>query len=267
MDLSAADVGPDPSIGWGGNRHQTPPPRSTRSPRLDPDDPDYLAQRFLGLCYRTTRAILAQRQLLVCGQSLYEANNQRAPTIFESKLPLPLTHPLNSPDTDPALLHGYTALEIGFDPNDPVLHWLETPLFEEFFPEPQALLDFEASFIPIIGRALVNGGRHRALQRVQNFVGPLSSIERRDFLSLPYAYLRELAETTSLEERTLAVARLERVAHRAKIALDPRVELAALRQISTLQGLNFQDPDKGHREMILLLAKPNNPPQLTNHDD
>lgn len=252
MDFATSDVGPDPSKSWG----RAPRARAP-SLRLDPDDPEYLAKRFLGLCYRTTRAILAQRQLLVLGQSLNEAQNQRIstqPDLFDSKLPLPANHPLRD-NPDLSLLHGYTALQIGIDPDDPVLHWLETPHFLTFFPEPEALLDFEAQFLPILGRALIASGRHTALRRAQGIVGPISQMERRDFLSLPYAYLREVSEVSSLEERTLAVARLEAVAHRAKNSLDPRVELAALRQISTLQGLNFQDPDKGHREMILLLAK------------
>lgn len=155
---------------------------------------------------------------------------------------------------DMATLHGYAALQVGFDPEDPCLHWFQAELIEEFLPTPQALLLFEDRLLRRVGRALVQGGRQRAMDALERLLGPVSLHERRDWSALPIGRLRDMQGTQTEDDRALMVARLEELALRATDALDVRAALSILRQIAAVQGLTFQDQDKKQKELLLLLS-------------
>ncbi len=75
--------------------------------------------------------------------------------------------------------------------------------------------------------------------------------------ALGYAHAREVTASGTDDDRAVAVARYEDLISRAKQALDLRVELAASRALSTVQGLTAGDADKSQRELILLLGQRN----------
>ena len=152
-------------------------------------------------------------------------------------------------------MHLLAAFELDFDPEDPVLGHLEEDYILTWFPTEIELLRFEAKIIASAGKRLLSHGRQAAFQRFEAVLGPLSIVERRDFLALGYAYSRELAASGTDDDRAVMVARYEDLIARAKGALDLRVELAANRALSTVQGLTAVDGDRSQRELILLLGQ------------
>lgn len=246
-----------------------PPRRRIRRSAVDTDDdPEVVGRRFLATAYRTTRAILSCRRLLVVGRSLQEAIDDDR-TILQRRLQVDPTSILGAMDnsqvpTAPddrhvegvAGLHLYAAIQLGIDPNEPCLHWFLAEHILEFFPSEDALIRFEAEMLSTVGKAMLSGGRTAAATRMEGIFGKPSAYERRDWAALPMAYVRDYASVNSEDDRTLMVARLEKVMSRARLALDLRTELAALRQIATVQGLTFLDTDKAQKELLLLLSQP-----------
>lgn len=166
----------------------------------------------------------------------------------------------HAPGADPqkqAENHLLAAFSLDFDPQDDVLSYLEEPFITTWFPTEGELLRYEAKVIASAGKRLLSHGRQAAFRRFEAILGPLSVGERRDYLALGYAYSRELAASGTEDDRAVMVARYEDLIARAKNALDLRVELAAARALSTVQGLTAVDADKSQRELILLLGQRN----------
>lgn len=242
-----------------------------------PDGPEALWLRFRALCYRTTRAILRARRLLGEGQPLAAAATQTK-HLLRQTFPFDVSDPLlgtaasfleaeNRPPTAPfpdldhltpavSDLHTQAAIEIGVDPEDEVLFWLGKDQILAVFPPLQELIALEAEAIEVSSRFLTAKSRSAALQALERIFGKLHHLERPDFGRLPYAPLVDYASTTPEEDRALMVARLERLAARAREALDIRTEAAVLRSIAQIQGLTYQDVDNEQRNMRQLFANP-----------
>lgn len=241
----------------------------------DPDDPGYQGQRYLATAYRTTRAILACKRLLFPGRALNEAIDERlegdlltlpAPIETTSMLgaiaadasPLPsVPTPNLGPDAIQRLatLHGFAALQCGLAPDDECLHWFQAPFIATFFPSQEALLTFENDLLIRIGKRMISKGKQATLALMTRIFGEPSHWERRDWLSLPLAYVRNFASESIEDDRTLMEARLESISNRARQALDLRTELAASRELSAIKGLRFQDDEAKQRQYAILLAQ------------
>ena len=252
---------------------ELPPPHLHRLVP-DPEDPDYQGLRFLAAAYRTTRLLLLTRRLLNPGQSLNEAVQElvsadlldiQAPfdpttvmapigTLVGSIPTLP--HKESEPKERQAIAtaHAAAAVKLGYDPDDPVLAWMQPETFERCFPDTRELLVFDAEIVAAAGEQMVARGRAAASALLMCALGKPSTIERKDWASLPMSYLRDFSATSTDDDRTLMVARLEDIASRAKNSLDIRTELMALRMVATVQGLSFADESKGQRELLLLLG-------------
>lgn len=234
--------------------------------RPDPSEPDYQGKRWMGLCYRLARAILAQKGVIGAGQSIGEVDQVRTVGVdrpLESKLPIvgdsPYAGSTARPGENPDL-HIYTALQLELDPDDPLFHWLEGERLEEFWPTQAALLRYEARLLKTVGKKLLDGGRLAAFELMEGIVGTAGGMERRDLMALPFAYSREMSSVSTDDDRSVMIGRLEKLANRAKVALDLRVEHAVLRSLATVQGLHAVDGDKSQRELVLLLGQPRNRP-------
>jgi len=241
---------------------------------LDADDPDFLGHRFLRAAYRTTRALLICKELLNPGQSLHEAVLSRvdgdvlatrarisSASVFSdisSEAGILPTAPQD--DSSPeevekiATSHGYAAIELGYEPEDPCLHWFKADQIQEFFPSTQALIEFEVELIEAAGKSLVRDGRIAAAQRIKNALGTPSVMERKDWTALPASYLRDYSSLPTEDDRALMLARLERIAAKARESLDIRTELSAMNAMARVQGLTFADDTKSQRELVLLLG-------------
>lgn len=252
----------------------------TNKPKLpevvpNPQDEDFLWKRFLGLAYRTTRAILRGRQVVGEGQPLASAAIL-ARDITRATFPIDPSDPVvgvagafygpNLPayplPTDPpaavtaiAGLHGAAAIELGIDPEDPVLFWFDEDQIAEHLPHLTALLDFEHQMLTYSSRKLVLG-KLKAKDAVEQVLGRLHTAERVDYQRLSFSPLVEASDASLEEERALMVARLENVARRARQSLDIRTELATYRSISQILGLTFQDADQTQRHMRELFSLP-----------
>jgi hypothetical protein len=230
----------------------------------DPDEPDYHGKRFLGLCYRLARAILAQKGVIGAGQSIGEVDQVRSVDIqrpLESTAPIMGDSPFAGSTAKPGEdsdLHVYTALQLELDPADPILFWLEAEHLGAFWPDQNTLLRFEARLLKAAGKKLLDGGRLAAFQLLESIIGTASNLERRDLLALPFAYTRDFSTASTDDDRAVMVGRLEKLANRAKVALDLRVEHAVLRSLASVQGLHAVDGDKSQRELVLLLGQPRN---------
>lgn len=252
MDFGPTDTERRADDGWDGDE-DTPP-------WLDPDAPDYHPRRFIALIYRTSRALLAQKGLLSVGQALNELdeasfaskNPIRTPDspYFDSRLPV---EPDDTNFHDVQTLHGYTALQIGLHPDDPCLEWLQD---ETVFPVKEALLEFELEFLDAAGPKLRSRGRQQAFRCLEGFLGPVSRLERRDYMALPFAWVREMSAASTDDDRMLVSLRLDSVIQRAQNGLDLRVELAAIREQASIQGLKYQDPERGNRDLLQLFRQP-----------
>lgn len=235
---------------------------------LDEESMDYHGMRFLAAAYRTTRAILMSRFCLVEGQTLNESFYENTKNIFESTAAFSrnsILDILNKPQGTPALprkdsspteiedisiMHGYVAMRLGYSPGDPCLHWFDRALISEWMPSAEQLLRYEAELVTDAGEVLVSKGRIGAMCRLSDILGKPSAPERSDWAALPMAYVRDLAVTTTEDDRALMVARLEDLAQKAQNNLDLKTELTALRTLATIQGLTFFDDNKSEREML-----------------
>lgn len=256
MDLDSSLDERNPEAGWDG------PPFGRGW--LDEEAPDYHPRRFLAIVYRTTRALLAQKNLLTIGQGLNELDDltftsllpiQREGSPFkDSQLPVSPSEETTPEEFEQIrTMHGYTALQIDIHPDDPCLQWLEDI---EYFPAPEDLLRFELEFLALAGQALLHYGRQGAFTVLERFLGPVSRLERRDLMALPFAWVREMKAASTDDDRMLANLRLDSIILRAQDSLDLRVELAAIREQARIQGLTFQDEDRKNRDLLQLFRQP-----------
>lgn len=237
----------------------------------NPDLPTFLGDRFVATAYRTTRAILLCRHLLDLGGTFQEApldtpsrvvpvdpaSTLAALTDHLKGLPtLPADHLTQDQVRALAIAHGYVAVQLGLEPDDPVLHWFEPDHFREFFPTYTQMMAFEAQMLRSSGRVLVRQGREAAFRRMERIFGDPSVYERKDWAALAQGYLREFAANTTADDRNLMVARLENIASRARKSLDLRLEAQCSRAVASILGLTFLDDDKKKKELFMLLAKP-----------
>lgn len=237
----------------------------------NPDLPTFLGDRFVATAYRTTRALLICRHLLDHGSSFQElpadtvtrvvpidpTSVLRGAAELLAGLPtLPQDYSSPSEIERLATVHGFVAVQLGLDPQDPILHWFEPERFQEFFPEWGHMMTFEAHLLKNVGRTLVHHGRERAFRRLERVFGEASVYERKDWAALPSCYLQEFASNSTEIDRKLMVARLEGIASRARKAMDNRLEAQCARAIASVQGLTFLDDDKKKKELYMLLNKP-----------
>lgn len=219
--------------------------------------------------YRTSRLILAKKGVLGAGQSIAEADTVGIVRPLENRALFGPNHsdePANphAHGADPqkqAENHILAALEVGYDPQDDILAYLEAEFILTWFPTEEQLLTYEAAVLKSSGRQLLANGRSAAYKRLERLLGELSMAERRDYMALPYAYTRDMASTGIEDDRVVMATRLEAIGKRARESLDNRTELAAMRALATIQGLNYADADKSNRELILLLGQNQHAPQ------
>lgn len=241
---------------------------------VDREDPDYLAHRFFRCVYRTSRALLICRQLLLPGQSLTRAVAESDDRLFWVQAPISpssiLSHlvpvmggpiaTLPHPDSDQhelevlASAHFSTAVRLGYSPNDPILRWFAPGCLLEAMPEGPALLALDSQIVTLGGSLLVLEGKSRAMQWMVDILGQVSAAERADWMGIPVDYVRDFMAMSTDDERALMVARLESVAYQAKESMDTRTELMALRLVASVQGLTFADEGRSQRELLTLLA-------------
>lgn len=251
-------------------------PRRSRklTAEVGPDPAEELGCRFIAAAYRTTRALMHCRGQLTPGQSLLET----PPDIFERRETImtgtPLSHlqhlapppVIPQDDSSPedleliSQLHGAAALALGFEPDDPCLHWFRTDMIGEFFPTLEALGTFEYGLIRRGGRSLINRGRIQALDRMIKELGEPSPWERRDWSLLPASFLRVYGALSMDDDRALTVARLENLRARSKESLDLRTELATEGMLAKVKGLTFVDDTKSQREILHYLGSGNGRP-------
>ena len=237
-------------------------------------DPDREGKRFLAAAYRTTRAILQCKRLLPLGKSLQEAlaHDGRVFTNIQSMDPTSALGalsdlreavlPTDGSDLENlSVMHGFAALHLGYGPEDPCLHWFHKDLIGYFMPDVHQLVMFEDMLLRKVQKPLAQGGKHLALKRMEKILGPASPYERRDWAGLPMSRLRDLAASTTEDDRALMIARLERIAAQAEDALDVRAALSALRQVAAVQGLLFMDNDKQRRQLLELLSSSQQAPR------
>lgn len=235
--------------------------------RFMPDSQEeVIGFRWTALVYRTTRALLLCRRLIAPGEllpPLQEIN--RAIPVDPSTLPLSL---LGELDDLPALPTGIDdagrlanahlgiAILLGIDPNDEVLHWFSNAdLFLEFCPSFESLQRFEAELVEFAGKALIQKGRLAALKRLERVFGTAAALEKSDWAKLPQHYVNEITSTSTDDDRTLMVHRLEGLLSRARASLDTRLELSILRALASIQGLTFQEGDKSMKELALAFSQ------------
>lgn len=225
-------------------------------------------QRFARASYRTTRLILLSKGLLNPGEALQEAvgdvltqskalrpeGSLAAIAAEAGSLPTIPTEDLTEEEIkNVASVHIYAAIQIGYEPNDECLHWLRPGLIEEFFPKADGLIAFESSLLERAGKRLIEKGRSSALRYLKTTLGDPNPIERKDWSALPMAYVRTFLESTTEDDRTLIVARLELLAVRARESMDTKTELAAVKAIAQIKGLLFNDADGRNMRALAML--------------
>jgi len=242
---------------------------------LDPEDPDYVGERFLRAIYRTSRVLLICRLLLKQGSSLTRAYAEagdsnlfyvQAPVSSSSILsslsvsiggPIAtLPHPAAS-DDEVAMLanaHFAAALRIGYDPADPCLRWMHPSCFRELCPEPRALLALDERIVTLGGSLGAIEGKAQTMQWLLDVFGHVSAAERQDWIGITVDYVRDFLSMSTDDERALMVSRLEAIAIAARDALDVRTELAATRLVASVLGLTFADEGRSQRELLQLLG-------------
>lgn len=232
---------------------------------------EQISQRFLAACYRTTRAILLCRHLLPTGQAIglaieteeiHRATSIDPASVLRDVEPwlrgLPAVPPTSITPEDAERLanaHGYVAVRLGYDPEDPCLFWLEPKHFLEFFPSTEELRIFEDSFLRVIAKTLIRRGAIAAMERMEKVLGKPSLYERRDWVALQRAYLRDFVSTNTEDDRQLMIMRLEKMFIDAEEALDVKARASILRTLAAVQGLTFQDAEKSSRELQILLSQ------------
>lgn len=219
--------------------------------------------------------VLVAKNLLPPGKGLYEAVEERlegdiltardkirerssleAVRVEAGSLPTAFTDELDEDETERlAGVFQYAALQAGYEPDDPCLHWFRDDLIEEFWPSLTALMNFEAELLEAAGKVAIADGRAKAFLEMQKKLGRPSHAERKDWTALPMAYVRDFQGMSTEDDRTLMVARLEDIVTRAVDALDLGKALAGLRSIAQIQGLTFQDEERSNRQFALLFAK------------
>lgn len=239
-------------------------PRNTFLPAEEGDHIPLLWFRFVATNYRLLRASLLNRRLIPPGQPLREDRDAIKRAASVSIDPTSVLAPFGDP-LEPVA----TAIFLGIQPEDPVLHWFG---FHEFAPSEESLLDFESELIAYAGKALLRGGKLAAHARMERIFGRCHHAETRDWVNLPVAYAREFSSMNEEDDRTIMLARLESVRKRCEAALDLRGEMAALRTMSQVAGLLIKQDGKEEREMeralsvapprSLELANPRNKPKL-----
>lgn len=240
------------------------------------DDPEEIGRRFLTAAYRTTRALLICREQIGQGQSLAETPQETferreliAPTSALGHYSAEIGRLPVFPDeqctpeevSKIAVAHGCAAIELGYSPDDECLHWLHADQILEFFPSIHALIEFEFSLLSKAGRILVRHGRLAAAARLRKLIGTdPSPLERKDWALLPAAYLRDIGDLSTEDDRALAIARYESIRARARESLDLRTELSAENALARVKGLTFVDDTKAQRELLLFLGNRNGRP-------
>jgi hypothetical protein len=228
------------------------------------------------MCYRTCRALAAMRGLLSSGQAIAEActfqdvlssqkpfMNSQIASLDGMEAPIVPQPGMTKQELDNvSTLHVLTAFEIGIDPDSPLLHWLSSDMLLEFFPTENSLLDYEHLLLGELGAVLLAKGSLQSLRRAESIVGNLSRHEKRDFTALPYSWVKAMQRVDTDDARALQVLRLEKMAGKARAALDLRAELAALRESASIQGLRFQTESNEQRELIATYSIPRKRPQL-----
>jgi hypothetical protein len=152
-----------------------------------------------------------------------------------------------------ATQHLYAAIQAGYDPNDECLHWFHPDHIEEFLPNLEQLLNLEYGLLQRAGKRLVSKGRIVAIRSLQRELGLPSAHERRDWGALPAAYVRDFLETTTDDDRSLTVARLELIARKAQNEMDLKTELNAVKLIAQIKGLMFNDLDGRNQKALAAL--------------
>ena len=64
-----------------------------------------------------------------------------------------------------------------------------------------------------------------------------------------------IAESDVEEDRALMILRLERLIERSRDELDIRAEIAALKQLSIIQGLNYNDEANTMKDIIDVISR------------
>lgn len=219
--------------------------------------------------------LLICKNLLPPGRGLYEAVHERvegdvlsvrerirdgsaleAVAAESGVLPSTVTDDLCEEEIDRfATTVQYAALQCGYAPDDPCLHWFQRHLIEEFWPSVTALINFEAEFLEPVGRTMIEHGRSKAFLEIQEHLGSPSHAERKDWTALPMAYVRDFEALSTEDDRSLMVARLEELVVKALDQLDLGKAHSAMRTIAQIQGLTFQDEDRAQRQFALLFAQ------------
>lgn len=194
--------------------------------------------------------------ILLAREKLRERSALEAVRVEAGALPSTFTDELDEEERSAlAGVFQYAALQAGYDPGDPCLHWFKDDLIEEFWPSMTALINFESELLELSGKVAIADGRAKAFLEMQKKLGRPSHAERKDWTSLPMAYVRDFQGMSTDDDRTLMVARLEDVVTRSMDALDLGKALAGLRAIAQIQGLTFQDDERSNRQFALLFAR------------
>lgn len=208
-----------------------------------------------------------QSLIEIGGECLIDRSPNTAPgsPYYQSDLPaLPCDGLTPNELTSLKQYHLFLAMRLGLDPYDPCLQWFED---EAFYPTVDQMMNWEMKLLDIVGPVLREKGRWAAFMRCNELLGALGIMERKDFLSLPYAWVRDVKPADSEEERQLMGMRLEELAIKARDSLDVRAEAAILRQYAQINGLTFQDDERGNRELMVAIrtARRNIPDVTTAH--
>ena len=151
-----------------------------------------------------------------------------------------------------ATTHLYAALQAGYDPADPCLHWFRPDMIEEFFPSTEQLLRFESSILKTCGDLMVKRTRALAYEQLCKELGDPSLAERKDWTALPMSYVRDFEAMSTEDDRALMVARLEEAIRQSLDQLDLGKALQGMRHLAQVQSLMFQDTERSQREFALL---------------
>lgn len=177
--------------------------------------------------------------------SLGSVSHLRCPTTYVTGADVPAI----------SALHLAAAFAIGIDPNDECLHWFHEELLPDFLPTPAQLVRFEDRLLRKVSKVLIDHGRHRTLEIMEKRLGEAGPAERRDWIGIATAPVRDLATLSTDDDRVIMVARLERLIRKAEAALDVRLAASISRQLAAVQGLTFQDQDQKQKELLLLLSQ------------
>ncbi len=192
--------------------------------------------------------------------------------VCQTSTPPPPLHPLGlrttpgASDAWGAAMSGIVEfLDISNSPVVPYL--LEGP---RWWPSPADLCEYEATLLDYTLGLLVDSGNSHALSVLTQphdlFHIPLRRFEAANLLrlTLQEAYNRQYAEVE--EHRAVVSIRLEDLIQRSRQAMDMRVELGAIKQLATVQGVTRSEPEDAQSEFARVVRRVANeaptPPQL-----